>query len=195
MRSLENYANECGLFPEQVWDSEDIPQMGLFFGKPSGSAMPLAWAHAEYIKLCRSLNAKRIFDMPSQVEQRYLIEKKTSNIFIWGFESKYRHIPKGKTLRVQCLAPSSVRWSIDNWQTYEEVETLDSGLGLYYADLATASLESGQKITYTFYWPECDKWEDCSYTLSVEKDKSEIAEEKPAHETPDRDRLKVFFPS
>ncbi|MGH6876173.1 MAG: glycoside hydrolase family 15 protein, partial [Rhizomicrobium sp.] len=40
-----------GLIPEQVWDSASIPARGLEPGKPSGSAMPLVWAHAEFLKL------------------------------------------------------------------------------------------------------------------------------------------------
>ena len=40
-----------GLIPEQVWDSKPIPERNLYPGKPSGSAMPLLWAHAEFLKL------------------------------------------------------------------------------------------------------------------------------------------------
>ena len=57
--ALEALAGESGLLPEQVWDSADIPDRGLFIGHPSGSAMPLVWAHAEYVKLCRSLQEER----------------------------------------------------------------------------------------------------------------------------------------
>ena len=55
MRTMEAFANESGLLPEQIWDAPDIPARELFFGRPSGSAMPLVWAHAEYLKLRRSL--------------------------------------------------------------------------------------------------------------------------------------------
>ncbi|MEB8485527.1 glycosyl hydrolase, partial [Acidithiobacillus ferriphilus] len=41
-----------GLLPEQVWDATPIPEKGLFPGHPSGSAMPLVWAHGEFVKLC-----------------------------------------------------------------------------------------------------------------------------------------------
>ena len=44
-------SNPLGLIPEQVWDSAPIAQYDLEPGKPSGSAMPLAWAHAEFVKL------------------------------------------------------------------------------------------------------------------------------------------------
>ena len=46
--ALERFANEGGLISEQVWDAADIPERELYFGRPSGSAMPLVWAHAEY---------------------------------------------------------------------------------------------------------------------------------------------------
>ena len=44
-------ASPLGLIPEQVWDGPDIPSRGLAFGRPSGSARPLVWAHAEFAKL------------------------------------------------------------------------------------------------------------------------------------------------
>jgi glucoamylase len=194
LKTFENYANETGLFPEQVWDSDDIPEMGLYFGKPSGSAMPLAWAHSEYIKLCRSLKAKKIFDMPLQVEQRYLIEKKTSNRLIWNFKSKYKFIQRGMNLRIHTMAQATVKWSTDNWVNTSEVNTLDTGLGVYYADIDTSELDHEQEIIYTFYWHDADNWEDKDYKLSIEKDKHKPAYHENGH-LADRDRLKVFLPS
>src|SRR5205814_10486627 len=48
-------ANTGLLFPEQVWDAPDLPERRLQNGRATGSAMPLVWAHAEYIKLRRSI--------------------------------------------------------------------------------------------------------------------------------------------
>ena len=39
------------MLPEQVWDADPIPSRRLEPGRPTGSAMPLVWAHAEFIKL------------------------------------------------------------------------------------------------------------------------------------------------
>ncbi len=63
--------SECGLLPEQIWDAGDIPERGLFNGHPTGSGMPLVWAHAEYIKLLRSLKDRKVWDMPPQPVERY----------------------------------------------------------------------------------------------------------------------------
>ena len=58
------------MIAEQIWDAPDIPQRELHFGQPSGSAMPLVWAHAEHVKLRRSLRDGRVFDMPPQPVRR-----------------------------------------------------------------------------------------------------------------------------
>jgi glucoamylase len=194
LKTMENYANETGLFPEQVWDSDDIPELGLHYGKPTGAAMPLAWAHSEYIKLCRSIKAKKVFDMPLQVEQRYLIDKVTSNKFIWSFKSTYKYIPKGRNLRVHVLACATVKWTADNWATTNEVLTLDSGLGVFFADIPTAKLDHEQSFEFTFFWHDSEKEEGTNFKLTIERDKKKPVPDK-ADSLPDRDKIKVFLPS
>jgi len=77
---MEMIAGEAGLLPEPVRDSADIPDRELFLGHASGSAMPLVWAHAEYLKLCRSLFEGRVFDQPPQTVERYLVKRTTSDL-------------------------------------------------------------------------------------------------------------------
>jgi len=71
-KTVAQSANDGGMLPEQTWDGPNLPEQELFTGRPSGSAMPLVWAHAEYLKLKRSLLDSRVFDMPPQPVQRYL---------------------------------------------------------------------------------------------------------------------------
>lgn len=71
LAAMAGFASAAGLLPEQVWDAADLPEQGLFLGRPSHSAMPLAWAHAEYVRLLRSIRDGRVFDLPPQVYQRY----------------------------------------------------------------------------------------------------------------------------
>jgi glucoamylase len=196
MRTIENYATETGMIPEQVWDSKDIPELELFLGKPSGGAMPLAWAHAEYIKLCRSLKSKKIFDMPRQTRERYLEKENISPIFIWNFTSRYKWVPKGKLLRLQCLTSATVRWTVDDWKTYKEMHTLDSGAGIHYVDLPVNELGYHHKIEFTFYWHDAEIWENRNYTLHIERDPSEPrGVQVGLRKIIDRDRIKVFLPS
>ena len=62
---MTQMSGKGGLLPEQVWDSAAIPERGLYPGQPSGSAMPLVWAHAEYVRLLRSRRDGRVFDRPA----------------------------------------------------------------------------------------------------------------------------------
>jgi hypothetical protein len=99
----------------------------LSFGRPSGSAMPLVWAHAEYLKLRRSLQESRVFDLPPQTVQRYLIEKTGSPRIAWRFNHKIRVMPAGKILRIETMAPAVIHWSVDDWDTVQDVKTRDTG--------------------------------------------------------------------
>ncbi len=156
------------LLPEQVWDSADIPELELFRGKPTGSACPLVWTHAEYIKLRRSLRDGKIFDQPPQTVQRYQVEKPTRQFFGWRFNNKARSVPRSKTLRLVLPNPAMVHWSIDGWKTSADTNTRDTGLGVHFLDLPTASLPVGGAVVFTFYWPQENRWEGTDYTVVVQ---------------------------
>jgi len=168
LEAMEAFAGEGGLIPEQVWDAPDLPELELFHGRPSGSAMPLAWAHAEYLKLRRSLHDGRIFDLPPQTVQRYLVEQKTSPHIVWRFNHKIRSMPAGKILRIETLAPALIHWSADDWNTSHDLNTHDVGLGVYPADLETGSLAKGTVIKFTFYWPGTARWEGTNFAVNVQ---------------------------
>jgi glucoamylase len=167
LQTMEAFGNEGGMIPEQVWDSPDIPERGLFFGRPSGSAMPLVWAHAEYVKLCRSLHDGRVFDMPPQPVKRYRVEKVDSPYAIWGFNLKIRNMQTGKILRLQIPSPAVVHWSMDGWHTIHDTETQDTTMGVHIADLPIERLFHGTTIVFTFYWLEAGQWEGRDFTVTV----------------------------
>jgi glucoamylase len=167
-QAMEALAGENGLLPEQVWDSADIPDRELFVGHASGSASPLVWAHAEYLKLCRSLRDKGIFDRPPQTVERYITNKATSKHVIWRFNNKVRFMPAAGALRVETLAPAVVHWSADGWTTVHDTPTRDTTLGVFLSDLETRHLRAGDRIDFTFYWSECDRWEGVDFLVCVE---------------------------
>ncbi len=166
-QTMAGFANEGGMISEQVWDGPDVPQRELFFGRPSGSAMPLVWAHAEYIKLLRSLRDGRVFDMPPQTVRRYQVEKQGSRFTIWRFNHRCKVIPAGMTLRLEFLAPARVRWSPDGWRSIHDADTVDCGLGVHVADLDTSGLESGSLLCMTFFWTASGRWEGRDYEVQI----------------------------
>lgn len=156
-----------GLIPEQVWDAADVPDKELCSGKPSGSAMPLVWAHAEYIKLLRSLHSGHVFDTPSQPVQRYQTDNVTSPFAIWRMNQKCRVMPAGKLLRIELLAPALIHWSSDNWLTTHNLRATDTTLGIYVADLPTKELQQGAEVVFTFLWLAENRWEHRDYSVEV----------------------------
>ena len=168
LHALEGFANEGGLLPEQVWDAEDLPEKGLYGGRPSGSAMPLVWAHAEYIKLRHSLGDGAVFDMPAQTVHRYLEQQTGSSRVIWRFNHKCQTMATGKALRIEVLTEAVVHWSSDGWQTSHDAPTKNTGLGMYLADLPTDDLPDGTTIVFTLYWTAEDRWEGTDFSVEIQ---------------------------
>ena len=167
LKALENFSNDGGMISEQIWDSNDIPEKELFLGRPSGSAMPLVWAHAEYVKLTRSLKDGKLFDMPPQTYKRYVIDKIESKFTVWSFNNKCREINSGKVFRIETLAKAKIRWSADGWKTFTDVQTNDTGLGIHLADIPSSKLKTGTKIQFTFYWPDSKNWENEDFLIEI----------------------------
>jgi glucoamylase len=62
-----------GMLPEQVWDHTPPAGPGRFEpGTPTFSATPLAWTHAQYLRLARDLAEGRVVEQPAVVADRYL---------------------------------------------------------------------------------------------------------------------------
>jgi glucoamylase len=170
LHAMENFAGDEGLISEQVWDKPDIPERELFPGRPSGSAMPLVWAHAEYVKLRRSLESGHVFDLPSQTYERYVAHRNPPRFHVWRFNQKCRVIPPGRLLRVETHAASVVHWSGDGWETSADAPTRDTGIGIHVAEIPVSELPDRSEIVFTFFWPEVDRWEGANFTVEIRSD-------------------------
>lgn len=167
LETMERSAGDGGLLPEQVWDRPDLPEEELFYGRPSGSAMPLVWAHSEHIKLLRSLADGAVFDMPPQGVERYVKKQTPATIRIWRFNNLLSTMPSGKALRLELPASASVHWSADGWATVRDTKTSPSGLGTHVATLPVQDTRPGDTIDFTFYWPDAGQWENADFSIRV----------------------------
>ena len=70
--AMMKFANAGLMIPEQVWDKAESPVPELRFGEGTGSATPLAWSMAQFIRLAVNLQAGRNLDTPDIVAARYL---------------------------------------------------------------------------------------------------------------------------
>ena len=80
LASIAAVANDGGMLPEQVWDQNPpsgTPGFapgtpGFAPGTPTFSATPLAWTHAQFIRLAWSVQAGRPIEQPAIVACRYV---------------------------------------------------------------------------------------------------------------------------
>ena len=146
LRTMARQTSECGMLPEQVWDVGDLPERELYNGKPTGSSMPLAWAHAEYIKLLRSLHDGHVFDMPQTTVRRYLEDKRSSGVTLWTRTERRTWIRAGRRFRVMTGHPGVVSWHGPNGSGGEAVLTARP-FGFFTATLETSALMPKAKFS------------------------------------------------
>ncbi len=152
LATLEAAASRGGLLPEQIWDTDPIPQHELKPGRPSGSATPLVWAHAEHVKLLRSLADGRVFDMPPQTRERYLEREANPRVQVWRPDFRTTRVQAGRALRLDLPDSADVHWSGDAGASWQDTATVDTGLGIHAAELATEHLTPGAEVV--FRWAE-----------------------------------------
>jgi len=167
LKAMVAMSGEGGMIPEQVWDNDAIPEQRLFPGQPSGSAMPLVWAHAEYIKLLISRQLGKPYDRPTTVWERYRGKIPEIKHAIWSPQDPIQKISSGQALSIVTYEPSVIHWSVDEWRSVQGAETRDTGLGLHLAELATETLSSG-KIDFTIRRKDTGEWLGHNLVIEIE---------------------------
>ncbi len=157
LRAMERFATPTRMLPEQIWDRDDLPAALLRYGQPTGAAMPLMWAHAEYIKLLRSLNDGQAFDLIPEVAERYLNNHGRKDLEIWKRNRQTPAIRAGMTLRVQASEPFTLHWSADEWRGVRDSSSHTTAVGMHYVDLQTAPGDRAP-LRFTFRWRESGQW-------------------------------------
>jgi glucoamylase len=152
MDAMARMASPGGMLPEQIWDAPSIPGRGLEFGQATGSAMPLAWTHAEFVKLVASRALQRPFDRPKAVWQRYRGDRVEARRAIWAPHAPIGDIKAGVSLIIVLPMPANVHYGFDGWQNVTDAATTPNALGVHVLHLDTSKLKPGQRLDFT-YWP------------------------------------------
>jgi glucoamylase len=166
IRAMECFSSGTGLLPEQIWDAEEIPSLRLFLGKPTGAAMPLMWAHAEYVKLLRSRRDGELFDRLPEVVRRYHGLRECEPLVIWKFNRQPQTMPSGWLLRIQAVRAFRLRWTLDEWVHPTDSASTPTSLGVHFVDIA---VPRGQRapVRFTFFWPADSRWEGRDFAVAV----------------------------
>jgi glucoamylase len=146
LQAMSGTSSRLGLIPEQVWDGRTIPEQELEFGHPSGSARPLAWAHAEFAKLVVSRQLDRPVDRPAAVWERYQGRRPPMSRAFWFPHAPIGEVAAGARLVVALPAPALVRWGANDGRADTETATIDTGLGFHAGVLDTTNVAPGRQI-------------------------------------------------
>jgi len=164
---MEQFATCTGLLTEQVWDEPDRPEMHMYLGKPTTAAMPLMWAHAEYIKLLRSIKDRQVFDFVPEVAERYRNGARRKNLEVWKPSRRTRSVKSGRTLRIQASAGFRLHWSSDEWHTANDTDSVSIALGSHFFDIPIP-LDQQAPIRFTFLWTKDSRWDGNDYEVAIE---------------------------
>jgi glucoamylase len=174
IKTYERFAT-CGqMMPEQVWDEADRLDLSLRIGQPAGSAVPLVWAHAEYLKLLRSAVDGKVFDRIDAVYDRYCVPATNETrcgiprkkLEIYSVRRPIQKMKTGSTLRILTEKRFEVTWSEDGWATKHTTASRSLGSAGHTADI-TPRPESGG-VQWTLYWPEQNGWLGYNVDVKVE---------------------------
>jgi glucoamylase len=185
--AFEKFSSIGGMLPEQVWDHEDMPSEGMYKGQSAGSAQPLVWAHAEYLKLLRSVTDGKVFDTIPVVAERYAVAPGTRSFRntteIFSVTRPLTTVPAGFTLRIVDLNRFRVLYTVDGWATSTEINSRVVGYPGSFVDIDAPSEEG--TLEFTLFWPATaeapEHWLGHNYKLAI---KAEAPETMPAGTKP-----------
>ncbi len=152
LAAMNAMAGAGGLLPEQVWDAAPLPERGLAPGRPSGSAMPLAWAHAEFVKLAASRAMGRIFDRPEAVWRRYAGARPEAAAWVWTPGAHIAQLAGGHGLLVLLPRPAMLRLGFDGWTGVRDLPTQPRGLAFHGVFLNAGLMAGHARLDFTWRW-------------------------------------------
>jgi glucoamylase len=177
--ALEKFARGVGLIPEQIWDVPDLPAQHLHFGGGTGSAIPLLWAHAEYVKLRRSAADGKVFDLIEAAYDRYVrCAPERHTIEVWKFNRQVPDVAAGTHLRIQANSPFLLHWTSDEWQHSTDTRSRATAVKIEFVDLRLPEHEA--EVRFTFLWLDDNRWEGKDYTVQIQA-RADTRARKAAH--------------
>ncbi len=164
LRTMLSASGPGGLLPEQVWDAAPIADRFLYTGKATGSAMPLVWAHAEFLKLVVARERGAPIEWLRQVADRYR-EARTPATWHWRDDAPLKVLPPECDLLVEDRVPFTLRRGLNGWQTVKDTPSQPVGLGMHGVRLEAGLLKGSSSVEFTRRYGE--RWEGCDHRVSV----------------------------
>jgi len=168
LEAMACMTGRCGLLPEQVWDSDPVPHFALTPGKPTGSVMPLVWAHAEFLKLLVAGQHRRPIELLESVWQRYGGKRPAAGTWYWRSEVSFDTLPANRSMVIEDSQPFLLHMGKDGWQAVQDLESKPLGLGMHGVRLDRSELIPGAQLNFTRFYAQGNQWEGEDHTVLVE---------------------------
>jgi glucoamylase len=158
LRAMAAMSGPGGLIPEQVWDTAAIPERDLRPGRPTGSAMPLAWAHAEFLKLLAARRDGRPVELLDVVWRRYHGRAPRPRTRHWRRDVPLQRLDAGHALLVEAPREFVLHVGTDGWKDVRDLPSRPLGLGMHGVTLAPDELRGHGTLDFTFNFPAEHRW-------------------------------------
>ncbi len=168
LQAMAAMAGESGMLPEQVWESQALPGRRLFPGRPSGSAMPLAWSHSEFVKLAVSMEQGCPFDRLKSVSRHFARGAPEPDCWIWSRHAPLSSLPKGLGLMILLAQPARLHLGFDGWRQIRELACVEMGLGLHGLRLDASDLAGHGSLQFTWRDPPDGEWSGEDVVIELE---------------------------
>jgi glucoamylase len=163
LRTMHRCASPGGLLPEQVWDAAPIAADSLFPGRPSGSAMPLVWSHAEFLKLLIARSEGKPVELLAALEARYGSGTPAAKYTRWRNETPVESLQTGRTLLIEDRDAFTLHLGWDGWRDVEDVDARPLPFGLWGVALDAERYRGRGTLNFTRRYGE--RWEGQDHTV------------------------------
>lgn len=160
-------ASSGGLLPEQVWDTDPIAERGLFPGRPSGSAMPLLWTHAEFIKLLTARRDGRPAERLACVAERYA-KSRPPSASRWRDGAPLASLPHGRDLVIEDTRPFTLHFGLGGWGAPQDRAARQGAFGLWRVHLSADETAGHDAVVFTR--AHGDAWEGVNHRVTFEQE-------------------------
>jgi len=167
LQMMSQMTGPTGLIPEQVWDAPPLPEHGLEPGKPSGSAMPLVWAHAEFLKLLRAREQKRPLELLRSVEKHLQGKAARGGTWHWRTDTPFDVLPEDRDFLIEMGSPFVLHMGFDGWQAIEDRSSAPLPFGRHGVRLTRAELAGRGVLDFTLYFVRDEKWEGINHQVKL----------------------------
>jgi glucoamylase len=119
------------------------------------------------VKLLRSTADGQVFDLISEVADRYLSSRGRRPMEIWKYNRRrVKSVQPPTTLRIQCARPFMLHWTNDEWRHVHDLKATPTPIGIDYADIEVDPSWRAP-IRFTFLWTDDGTWEGKDFAVEI----------------------------